>query len=366
VLEKRPAVSEARAGWRPPPWLDRAAGFSWRLLVVLVLAGVLIGLLIALQVVLLPLVFALLLTTVLSWPAQALRTRGLSPGMAALATLLILLAGLAAGAWLLASQVWANAEELRTQIDAGATHIQHWLEDGSVGASTGQAADAKDTATDTVHELAGPLISGLVTVVPVVAALASQLILTLIITFFYLRDGRRLWVWIVRQVPSVNVPLLERIGDRSWDIVRGYVRGQAVIATFDAVAIGLGVWLIGLPLVLPIAVLTFFLAFIPQVGAVVSGGIAVLIGIASGGFVDGALVLLLTLAVNQGEGLLSPFVVGHNVNLHPLVVLLSAIAGIAIAGVLGGVLAVPTVAIAWCVYRELVESGFFDDAAESA
>jgi putative heme transporter len=126
------------------------------------------------------------------------------------------------------------------------------------------------------------------------------------------------------------------------------------------------VWLIGLPLVLPIAVLTFFLAFIPQVGAVVSGGIAVLIGIASGGFVDGALVLLLTLAVNQGEGLLSPFVVGHNVNLHPLVVLLSAIAGIAIAGVLGGVLAVPTVAIARCVYRELVESGFFDDAVESA
>jgi putative heme transporter len=354
-------VGEARGGWRPPPWLDRAAGFSWRLLVVLVLVGVLVAMLVALQVVLLPLVFALLLSSVLSWPAQALRARGLSAGMSALAALLAMLAGLAVGAWLMASQVWANAQELRAQIDAGATHIQHWLQDGSIGASAGQAADAKDTATDTVHQLAGPLISGLVTVVPVVASVASQLILTLIVTFFYLRDGRRLWVWIVRQVPSVNVPLLERIGDRSWDIVRGYVRGQAVVATFDAVAIGLGVWLIGLPLVLPIA----FLAFIPQVGAVVSGGIAVLIGIASGGFADGALVLLLTLAVNQGEGLLSPFVVGHNVNLHPLVVLLSAIAGIAIAGVLGGVLAVPTVAIAWCAYQELVESGFFDDAAES-
>ena len=174
----------------------------------------------------------------------------------------------------------------------------------------------------------------------------------LIITFFYLRDGRRLWVWIVRQVPSVNVPIWSGSATGRGTSCAN-VRGQAVIATFDAVAIGLGVWLIGLPLVLPIAVLTFFLAFIPQVGAVVSGGIAVLIGIASGGFVDGALVLLLTLAVNQGEGLLSPFVVGHNVNLHPLVVLLSAIAGIAIAGVLGGVLAVPTVAIAWCVYREL-------------
>ncbi|MGN6379022.1 MAG: AI-2E family transporter [Gaiellales bacterium] len=351
-------------GWTAPRWMDQAAGASWRLLVTLAFVAVLVGVLIAAEVVVLPLLLSLMITSVLSPVMQLIHRRGVSRGWASLLTLLAVVAAVLVALTVAVRSIAGSWSDLAANMSKGLQKLEQKLQAAPLHLSSSQAHQTTDAAHAAGAKVVGVLAQGVVSVIPAITTAAATALLTLVMTFFFLRDGRNIWRWSMTQVPGANLALLYQIAARSWRTIGGYVKGQAIIATFDGVMIGIGLALIGVPLAVPLAILTFFLAFIPTLGAIIAGAAATLVGFAHGGLTDAVLVILLTLGVNQSEALLSPFVVGRAVNLHPLVVLLASTVGMALAGVVGGFLAVPVTAVTYGAFQELRGTGFFGDELE--
>ncbi len=180
-----------------------------------------------------------------------------------------------------------------------------------------------------------------------------MVILTVIVLFFFVKDGEQIAGWLLHLVPRERRETVRRGAGRGWGTLTAYMRGIVVVATADAVSVGLGLLLIGVPLVLPLMLLTFFGAFIPIVGAFAAGLVAVLVALVSGGLTDALLVLAMFIAVQQLEGnFLQPLVMGRAVHLHPLVVLLALTAGATVAGIAGAFLAVPLAAVVAAIGNE--------------
>ena len=354
-------LEETPRGWTAPRWMDQAAGASWRLLVTLLFLAVLLGMLIAAEIVVLPLLLSLMITAVLHPVAHMFQRRGLSRGWASLLTLLLVVAAVALALTVAVRSLVGSWSDLAANVSAGLDKLEKKLQSAPLHMSHTQAQETTSTAHSAGTSVVSYLAQGVVHVIPAITAAAATALLTLVMTFFFLRDGRNIWRWSMTQLPGANLELLDRIAARSWKTIGGYVKGQAIIAAFDGVMIGLGLAVIGVPLALPLAILTFFLAFIPTLGAIIAGAAATLVAFAHGGLSEAALVLLLTLAVNQSEALLAPFVVGRAVRLHPLVVLLASTVGMALAGVVGGFLAVPVTAVTYGAFQELRGTGFFGE-----
>lgn len=190
------------------------------------------------------------------------------------------------------------------------------------------------------------------------AVLAAEIVagtlLTIVLLFFFLKDGPKITGWIRNHVSGPRRDLLETLGRRAWMTLGAYIRGTALIGVADAVLIGIGLLVIGVPLVAPLMVLTFFGAFFPLVGAVVAGLVAALVALVSGGPIDALLVVGIVVVVQQVEGdVLAPLVLGRAVKLHAVVVLLALTAGAVVAGVTGAFLAVPTAGVAAAIGNEL-------------
>lgn len=173
----------------------------------------------------------------------------------------------------------------------------------------------------------------------------TQLFLGIVALFFYLRDGARIGSWIRGLFPARHRDDAERIGERSWRTVAGYIRGQTLVALFDGTFVAIGLLILGVPLAIALGVLVFFGAFVPVVGSITAGAIAVLVALISKGLASALITLAIVVGVQQIEGnLLAPYVLGHEVELHPLAVLVAIIAGAALLGVLGAIIAVPITA----------------------
>jgi predicted PurR-regulated permease PerM len=341
--------------------MDQAAGASWRLLVTLAFLAVLVGIVITAQVVVLPLLLSLMITSVLNPIMQMIHRRGVSRGWASLLTLVLVIVAVLVAITVAVRSLAGSWSDLAAKVSLGLDKVEQKLQDAPLHLSNSQAQQTTSAAHAAGVKVVGVLAQGVISVIPAITTAAATALLTLVMTFFFLRDGRNIWRWSMTQLPGANLDLLDRIAARSWRTIGGYVKGQAIIATFDGVMIGLGLVVIGVPLALPLAILTFFLAFIPTLGAIIAGAAATLVAFAHGGLSEAVLVLLLTLVVNQSEALLAPFVVGRAVRLHPLVVLLASIVGMALAGVAGGFLAVPVTAVTYGAFQELRESGFFGE-----
>jgi predicted PurR-regulated permease PerM len=193
-----------------------------------------------------------------------------------------------------------------------------------------------------------------------------------LLTFFLLKDCERIWGYLLSLIGRRGRRDADEVGARIDTALSGYVRGIALVGLVDAIVIGLALLIIGVPLVLPLMVITFFAAFVPLLGAFVAGLIAVLIALVSGGVVDALLVLAAVVLVQQIEGhLLYPLLMGRTVNLHPAVILVAHGTGGILAGVVGVFLAVPTAGIISVVIeygrdRPPPDSPLLDDAASSA
>ncbi|MEZ5224253.1 MAG: AI-2E family transporter [Ilumatobacteraceae bacterium] len=188
------------------------------------------------------------------------------------------------------------------------------------------------------------MLGGVTGAVGVVVELITTTLVTLLVVFFYLKDGPEMWAWFLGHQRR-HRDEVDRVGRAMWSKVGDFVRGAAIVAAADAVGIALGAWILGVPSVFAILVLTFMLSFIPYFGAVFAGGVTVALAIADGGVVQGAWMLLVVVGVQQLEGnVLEPLLVGRFVRLHPLVVALGVIAGGTLAGVVGMFLAVPLIA----------------------
>jgi putative heme transporter len=233
-------------------------------------------------------------------------------------------------------------DALADRATRGIEEIRDWLVDGPLGLDEEQLSAAVDQAVQRLQS-AGSL-SGAATVLEVF----GSALLALVLLFFVLKDGPVGWHWSLGGFSEANRDRIDRAGRAGWRTLTRYVRGIVVIAAIDAIGIGVALGVIGVPLAIPLALLTFFACFVPILGATLAGAVCVLVALAANGPTDALLVLGAVIFVQQAEGnLLEPLIMGRALRLHPAVVLLAVAAGTLIAGVSGALLATPLVAVGY-------------------
>lgn len=298
-----------------------------------------------LQLVLVPLILGMILASA-TWPLVGrLRARGLGDIASAAVALVGLLAIIGMLGWIVIAGIAGEWRELRDGAMEGLRELRSWVADAVPAALSevdGLRRDLSGSAP--VAEARDQAASGAVAA----AEIASGVVLTLVITFFLLKDGERFARLLMRHAPPDQRDRVERIGMRSVDVLGAFVRGTAIVAVVDSVAIGVALLVLGVPLALPLAVVVFLGAFVPLVGATAAGAVAALVALVSEGPVTALIVVAVVVAVNQLEGdLLAPVVLGNAVSLHPLAILLALATGFILSGVVGALLAVPLLAVAW-------------------
>ena len=339
-----------------PGSLRTAAAIAWRILV-LAAAVFVLGLAVArLRLVVMPLFGALLAATFLVPPVAWLRRRGVRPGLASLVTILaavIVVGGLSAA---LAPSVAGEIEELDVSVTGGVDEVEEWLIEGPLGLSKPRVTDHFDEAELELRESAGVIASGALSGAVIAVEVIAATLLGLVILFFLLKDGARIWAFLIGLFPVRIRDDVSEMGERAWTTLGGFLRGTAIVAAIDAFFIGLALALVGVPLVVPLAVLTFFGGFVPIVGAFVAGFACAMVALVSNGLTAALIVVGATLAVQQIEGnLLQPIIVGPRVELHPIAVILAVTTGGVLWGVLGAFVAVPVASAAWAAISYLRE-----------
>jgi predicted PurR-regulated permease PerM len=293
---------------------------------------------------------ALLLSALVRPAARGLEQVGAPAWLAALTCVLGLVSVLAG----IGSLVWVRTstrlDDLGPALTDGIDRVRSWLVGPPLGLDAGQVDNLRDRLVAQVNAaLPGP-VAGAQTAVSVLGGL----LLVLFLIFFFVKDGEGMWRWVLGRVPDRNRLRFDGAGRRAWTVVSRYVRGVVTVAAMDAVLIGAGLLVLGVPLWLSLTLLTFFGAFVPYVGAVLSGAVAVLVTLVTDGARDAVIILVIVLVVQQVEGnVLQPLVMRRAVHLHPVVTLLAVLTGTLLLGIPGAVLAVPLTAAIHQVYEHL-------------
>jgi predicted PurR-regulated permease PerM len=306
-----------------------------------------IALLWYLRVIVLPAIVAVTIAPALTPLAGRLRRAGLERGAAAVALVigLVVVAGLIA---IVTASVVQEYDELVASVRQGLDDLTDWLENGRFNVSLDR--DLDQSVQTAWRETSTYLVSGVRSGI----AVLTGIVLVVALLYFILRDGRELWQRIVARLPEADRPRIDRAGEHAWRVLGGYVRGTAMIAAIDATLIGIGLWILGVPLAFALAVIVFLGSFIPFVGATLSGLIAVLVALADGGPWIALIALGIVLGVQFLEGnFLQPIIQSRTVDLHPAVILLAVAAGASLFGILGAYLAVPVTAVAFAVFAAL-------------
>jgi predicted PurR-regulated permease PerM len=319
--------------------------WAWRIIVIAAACVVLGWVVGKIWMVLLPVTLALIVSTVLGPPAAWLRSKGWPDALAAGSVVLGFL-GLVIGLIaILTPQVAGQAPELADSASDGLQKVRDWLTDGPLDLSNGQIDRAIEAVQDRLKHSASAISSGVFSTIGAATSAVINLVLVLMLTFFFLKDGHKFLPWLKtlggHRAGEHSVEVLSR----AWNTLGGFIRTQTLVALIDAVIIGAGLAILGVPLAVPLAVLTFFGGYIPIIGAFVSGALAVLVTLVTNSPRDALIAMLIVIGVQQLEGnVLSPYLQGKNLNLHAAVVLLSVTAGGTLFGVTGAFLAVPVAA----------------------
>lgn len=303
-------------------------------------------------VILLPVVLALIVCTVLWPPVRWLRGKGVPPAAAVLLILLVtlgLLSGLVAA---VAPAIVEQSTELAQQATAGVVQVRDWLGGPPLDISEAQLDSAVAAITDRLNSSSAQIASGVFTGVGAATSALVTAFTAIVVTFFLLKDGLRFIPWLRRSVGNPAAPHVAEVLERVWSTLVGFIRTQALVSLVDAVLIGAGLVILGVPLAYALAIITFIGGFVPIVGAFVAGGLAVLIALVSNGPVDALIVLGIILAVQQLEGnVLQPWLQSKSMKLHAVIVLLAVTLGASTFGVIGAFLAVPVAAAAAVIIR---------------
>jgi len=336
-------------------------------IVVIAAAAVVIGWVIGTAwIVLFPIAMALIVATVLAPPVTWLRTKGWPSPIAAATVVLGFIAIVLGIIAVLTPQVAGQSGEVAAGASDGLQKVRDWLTGGPLGLSEGQITRAISALQDKVQASAAAIGSGVFSTIGAATSAIVNLILVLMLSFFFVKDGHKFLPWVKNLGGKRAGEHTVEVLSRAWDTLGGFIRTQSLVALIDATIIGLGMVIIGVPLAIPLAVVTFFGAYIPIIGAFVSGALAVLVTLVTNSPKDALIVLLIVVAVQQLEGnVLSPWLQGKNMNLHAAVVLLSVTAGGTLFGVTGAFLAVPVAATAAEILRYINER-IDEEVSESA
>jgi len=329
-----------------PRVLRVTAALSWRLVVTGIAVYFTGELLNALSLVVIPVAIALLLAALLA-PSVALLRRLRVPR--SLATLLVLVGGLAlvGGVFTMVINAFiAGFASLQAQIMNSLVALHQWLSGGPLHLRDEQISAYLLQAQNWLEANQALLTNRLVSTASTFGRFVTGLALMLFTLIFFLHDGRKIWLFLIRGVPADVRSRVDAAGLRAFASLVGYVRATALVAVGDALGIGIGLTVLGVPLAIPLAALVFLGAFVPVVGAVTSGAVAVVIALVTKGWVTALFTVLVVLVVQQIEGnVLQPLLLGRAVKLHALAVVLAISAGAVVYGIVGAVLAVPLTAV---------------------
>ncbi|SDN30887.1 AI-2E family transporter [Actinacidiphila guanduensis] len=352
VRRERPAVPVQRA--KPAmdpvavvPWSMRvAAEVGWRLLVLAGTVYVLMRVIGAVRLVVLAFVAALLITALLQPFVARLKRRGVPRG---LATAMVFIGGfvvMGLVGWFVVWQVMDNIDNLSSSLQDGINQGKRWLLHSPFHVTDDQINQVANNLSNALSHNTKQLTDAGLQGVTVIVEFLTGALLAMFSTLFLLYDGANIWNWVLRLFPEGARDGLAGAGPRAWRTLTLYVRGTVIVALIDAIFIGIGIFFLRVPMAVPLAVVIFLCSFVPLVGAVASGAIAVVVALVTQGPFTALMVLVVVLAVQQIEGhILQPFILGRAVRVHPLAVVLSVAAGSLIAGIGGAISAVPLVAV---------------------
>ncbi|WP_177246575.1 AI-2E family transporter [Actinacidiphila alni] len=329
------------------PWSMRVgAEIGWRLLVLAGTVWVLMRVIGAVQLVVLAFTAGLLITALLQPFVARLKRRGVPRGVA---TAMVFVGGfviMGLVGWFVVWQVMDNIDNLSSSLQDGVNEGKKWLLNSPFHVTDDQINQVAKNLQAAIGSNTKALTDAGLQGVTVIVELLTGMLLAMFSTLFLLYDGPNIWNWFLRLFPEAARDGLAGAGPRAWRTLTLYVRGTVIVALIDAIFIGVGIFFLGVPMAVPLAVVIFLSSFVPLVGAVASGFIAVVVALVTEGPFTALMVLVVVLAVQQIEGhILQPFILGRAVRVHPLAVVLSVAAGSMIAGIGGAVVAVPLVAV---------------------
>ncbi|MER7754621.1 AI-2E family transporter [Kitasatospora sp. NPDC097643] len=337
------------------PWgLRVAAESTWRLLLLGAALYVVFNIVDMLRLVAFAVLASLLISALLEPSVSWLRRHGVPRSLAAGGVFLSGLAGIGLVGWFVVWQVTTNLTDVTNQVKNGVNQLKDWLTTGPLHLTDQQITGFADQITKAITTNSDQLTSASITGAQIAVEVLTAVMMTFFTTFFFLHDGERIWNWALRGLPRHSRFAMAGAGPKAWATLTAYVRGTVCVAFIDAVCIGIGIDLLGVPLALPLAVIIFLGAFVPLVGALVTGTVAVLIALVTQGPWTALMVLVVLVAVMQIEShILQPLILGRAVRVHPLGVVLGVAAGGIIGGIGGAVVAVPLIAVTNTVVTHL-------------
>ncbi len=350
-----PAATSAATTPTAPrnPWRDGLGLTGIRavqIIAILVLASALIIGLRYLTVVVIPVLLALIFASAFAPAMGWMRRKGIPSVWATVIALLTIVIALSAIGWFITVNVRSQWSELADQAAVGVQQVTDWVKTLPFAPEQAQIDEWLGHLTDFLTS--AQFGSGAIAGVSAAANFVTGFVLMVVILFFFLKDGPQIWAFLLRPFRGENYARMERIGDKTVSTLGSYVRGTATVAAVDAIGIGVGLWICGVPLALPLAVLVFVLAFIPIVGATLAGILAALVALVANGPIIAVIVVGIVILVNQLEGnFLQPVLMGRSLKLHSLVILIALTIGTVLGGIVGAVLAVPITAVAWGIVQ---------------
>jgi predicted PurR-regulated permease PerM len=352
----RPVVTAGATNFtraQVPYGVDLAAAWSWRFLVIIGATGVVLWMASQVMLVLIPLFVALFIAA-LAAPVVHAMANVLPRGIATLMVVLSLIGLVVLMLVLATEQVVDGANDLAEQVVVGLDQIREWLRDGPLHATDQQIDDAIQSMQDLVVSSNQELVGRVTDVGTAISNIVAAFFIALFATYFFLADGQRIWLWVVRIFPRAARKRADASGRVAWLSLTQFVRATVLVAAVDAIGIMVVAAILKVPFVMAIGVLVFLSSFVPLVGATVSGAVVVLVALVAQGPLAALLMAVGVIGVQQVEAqLLQPFLLGRMVSIHPLGVILAVACGIIVAGIVGALIAVPLVACANAVVTYL-------------
>lgn len=324
-----------------------AAGWAWRFIAIVLATALTLWMLTKIKTVVIPVFVAALVTAFLAPMTNALTDRAKLPrSISAAISLLLALGVITALVLMVSANVTEDVRQLGEKAVQGFNEVVAWLSTGPLNLEASAIQEYIDKLQEQVSRNMNRIISGAMSVTSSVGHIFAGSLIAIFCLFFFLKDGRAIWSWVVRLFPAASREFVDGAGLRSWISLGAYTRTQVIVALVDGIGIGLGAYLLKVPLAIPIGVLVFLGSFIPIVGATVTGAVAVAVALVDSGVATAVAMFVVVLLVQQLESnLLQPMLMSRALSLHPVGVLLAVAAGTILAGIVGALFAVPLLAV---------------------
>lgn len=340
-----------------PRWLYTGGAWSWRLIVIGIVAYYLLRFILRIQLVVVPILGAMVFTALLRPLLLRLQQHGFSRLWATWTTFLIALIVVLGMGTLVIYRSVAEWHTLVSELSDTSDKVRHWLSTGPFHLKNTDLQDLQKKLVNTLNQHRGVVVNDLISGASIVGEFIAGAILAAFITFFLLYDGERIWRFVRAPLRPRTSERIDRAAHAAWTTLAGYIRGSVVIATIHAAVIAVSLLILGVPLIAPLALLVFVTSFIPLVGVLIGGGLSVFVTLGTQGLTAGIVLLVILVVEHQAEGhLLQPFIMGRYVRIHPLAIALALTTGGILQGILGAIVAVPLVAMVHAAWPHMRES----------